>query len=67
MFVESNVTLELFETEMKYERKTDIPATLNNHEVRSIEAQINSILIRLDEPRKVPTLEELGYSFEAGM
>lgn len=67
MFVESKVTLELFETEMRYERKADIPDTFKNHEVRGIEGKLNSIFIKLDEPNKVPTLEELGYSFEAGM
>lgn len=67
VLVDSRVTLELFEEEMKYEKKTDIPDTLKNHEVRRIEAKINSIFIRLDEPKKIPTLEELGYSFEAGM
>lgn len=67
MFVESKVTLELFDTEMKYERKADIPDTLKNHEVRRIEAKVDSIFIKLDEPKKVPTLEELGYSFETGM
>lgn len=66
-FVESKVTLELLETEMKYERKTDIPDALKNHEVKRIEAKTNSIFIKLDEPKKVPTLAELGYSFESGM
>lgn len=67
IFVESKVTLEIFENEMKYEMKTDIPETLKNHEVKRVEAKINSIFIKLDEPKKVPTLEELGYSFEAGI
>lgn len=67
MFIESKVTLELSENEVKYERKADIPDTLKNHEVKRIEAKINSIFIKLDEPKKVPTLEELGYSFESGM
>lgn len=67
IFIESKVTLELCENEMKFERKTDIPETFKNHEVRRIEAKTNNILIKLDVPKKVPTLEELGYSFETGM
>lgn len=65
--VDSKVMLELSETVEKYETKADIPDALMKHEVKKVESKLNGLVIKLAEPKKVPTLEELGYSFEAGM
>ena len=38
-----------------------------NYRVIAIEARDGVIIIKLDEPKDVPSLEELGYSFEKGV
>ena len=65
--INSHITLELFETKEKYEIKADIPEEHMNCEVKVVEAKDNSFGIKLGEPKKVLTLEELGYSFEVGV
>jgi len=64
--VDSRITLETSGEKEKYETKLDIPDARMNFEVKTIEACNNSLVIKLDKPKKVPTLEELGYSFEVG-
>ena len=50
-----------------YDSGSIIPEELMNSIVKSIKMDKNSILIILDESKKVKTLEELGYSFETGV
>ncbi len=57
--VDSKVTLELTGTIEKYETKPAIPDELKNHEVKLVEAKDNGVVIKLGEPPKVPTLEEM--------
>lgn len=51
----------------QYKKTLDIHDDYMDFEVKKIEALDNYILIKLKKPDKVPTLEELGYSFEVGV
>ena len=65
--VDSHLTLKVSETIEKFETKEDVPDGYKNGEVKMVEARDNGLVIKLDEAKKVPTLEELGYSFEVGV
>ena len=65
--IESPVILEIDNKKEMYDSKSAIPEERINHIVKSIKPDKKSILIVLDKPPKTKTLEELGYSFEAGM
>ncbi|MFA5330699.1 MAG: hypothetical protein WC384_23100 [Prolixibacteraceae bacterium] len=65
--IDSPIVLELANKKEMYDSKSAIPEELMNRIVKSIRPDNNSILILVEEPPKVKTLEELGYSFEAGM
>lgn len=65
--VNSHITLVISGMKEEYKIKSDIPDARLNFEVKTIEAIESRLIIKLDEPRKVPTLEELGYSFETGV
>jgi hypothetical protein len=67
LVVETPVTLDLSGVLENYASRCAVPESLLEHEVRTLEAVAGAIVIRLDPPKKVPTLEELGYSFEAGV
>ncbi len=38
-----------------------------NYDVKTIAATKDGLVIKLGELRKIPTLDELGYSFEVGV
>ncbi|RJR28194.1 hypothetical protein C4561_00350 [candidate division WWE3 bacterium] len=65
--IDSSITLEIADVKEKYDSKSALPQERMNYIVKSIKADNNSPLIILGEPKKVATLEELGYSFETGM
>ncbi|AHV98598.1 hypothetical protein [Paenibacillus sabinae] len=65
--VENTVTLEISGQQETYSTKASIPHTRMNSEVKRLATIDSGLIIQLGEPRKVPTLEELGYSFEVGM
>ncbi|KGE18329.1 hypothetical protein [Paenibacillus wynnii] len=65
--VEANITLEISGLSEEYVTKKDIPEFRMNSEVNGLKAIENGLMIKLAEPKKVPTLEELGYSFEVGV
>ena len=65
--IDSAIVLELADEKETYDSKSAIPEERMNQIVKSIKPVGNSILIILDEPQRAKTLEELGYSFEAGM
>jgi len=65
--IDSAVLLESTNKKETYISKSAIPEEQMNCVVKFIKPLNNSILIVLDEPEKVKSLEELGYSFEAGM
>jgi len=65
--IESPIILEIDNKKEMYDSKSAIPEERINHIVKSIKPDKNSILIILSEAQKAKTLEELGYSFEAGM
>ena len=53
--------------EENYKSKTDIPEEYSNFRVVALKATNNNLVIILDNSEKIPTLEELGYSFEVGV
>ena len=65
--IDSRVTLVISGAEEDYKTKSDIPAALMNFEIETIKAGNNSLIVKLAKPEKVPSLEELGYSFEVGV
>lgn len=65
--IDSAIQLEIANKKETYSSKLTIPEERMNYIVKSIKPLNNSILIALDETQKVKTLDELGYSFEAGM
>lgn len=65
--IDSDVTFEIVGAKGKYDSKSDFTVEQMNYTVKSIKNNNDSILINLEEPKKVETLEELGYSFETGM
>jgi len=65
--VDSAVLLEIANKKETYSSKSAIQEERMNCVVKFIKPLNNSILIVLDEPEKVKSLEELGYNFEAGM
>jgi hypothetical protein len=65
--IDSGITLDIDNVREKYESKEKIPDDRMNYVVRLVKPDNNDILIILDEPKKYKSLEELGYSFEAGM
>ncbi|WP_410514275.1 hypothetical protein PaeBR_07695 [Paenibacillus sp. BR2-3] len=65
--VEANITLEISGSIEEYFTKKSIPEIRMNSEVKGIKAIENGLIVNLSEPRKILTLEELGYSFEVGV
>jgi hypothetical protein len=65
--IDSAIILEIADNREMYDSKTAIPESRMNHIVTAIKPDNASILIVLSDPPKSKTLEELGYSFEAGM
>ena len=65
--IDSELTIEISDVKEKYDSKLDIKEKQIDYIVKVIKADNNSILIVLDESKKVRTLEELNYSFETGM
>jgi hypothetical protein len=65
--IDSAVVLELENKTEIYTSKTEIPETWMNLTVTSIKPDNNSIRICLLVTPKPKTLEELGFSFEAGV
>jgi len=65
--IDSELTIEIANIKEKYNSKLDIKEEQMNYMVKTIKTDNNSILIILDEFKKVGNLEELNYSFEAGM
>ena len=65
--VEANITLEVSGSKEEFTTKKDIPEIRMNSEVKGLKVTDNGLMINLAEPKKVPTLEELGYSFEVGV
>ena len=65
--IDSELTIEISDIKENYYSKLDIKEEQMNYIVRVIKAENKGILIVLDESEKVGTLEELNYSFEAGM
>jgi hypothetical protein len=65
--IDSVIVLEKADKKEIYDSKSAIPEELMNHIVKTIKPENNSILIILSEPLKTKNLENLGYSFEAGM
>ncbi len=65
--IESSITLEIADVKEKYDSKSALPQECMNYIVKTMKADNNNLLITLDEPKKVASLEELGYSFETGM
>ncbi|MCL6604713.1 MAG: hypothetical protein K6T94_17775 [Paenibacillus sp.] len=65
--VDANITLEVSGAKEEFITKKDIPEIRMNSEVKGLKATDNGLMINLAEPKKVPTLEELGYSFEIGV
>lgn len=65
--IDSTLVLEIANEKETYDSKSAIPEERFNFFVQSIQPANKGILIILDEPQKAKTMEELGYSFEAGM
>ena len=65
--VNSKIMLEIIETKEKFDPKASIPNEYMNYEVKCIEAYDNICVIKIANPNKSPSLEELRYSFEAGL
>ena len=65
--VDSELTIEISGVKEKHDSKFDIKKEQMDYIVKSIKTDNNGILIVLEEFKKVETLEELNYSFEAGM
>lgn len=65
--VDSQVMLEIQDTIEKFETKAEVPDKYKNCEVMRVEAIGNGLRFKLEKAKKVPTLEELGYSFEVGV
>jgi hypothetical protein len=65
--IDSSITLEIEGIKEKYDSESALLDELMNYTVKSIKTANNSILIVLDESKEIETLEELDYSFEAGM
>lgn len=65
--VEANITLEISGSKEEFITKKDIPEIRMNSEVKGLKAIGTGLMIYLAEPKRVPTLEELGYSFEVGV
>lgn len=65
--IDSDITLEIEGIKEKYDSKSVLLKEQMNYIVKSIKNENNSILIILDEPKKVESLEKLGSSFETGM
>lgn len=63
----SQITIELSGMKKEYKSKDSIPEEFEHCEVNSIEVCNNNHLIKIEIQRRVPTLEELGYSFEFGV
>ena len=65
--IDSAIVLEIAIGKETYDSKSAIPEERMNHIVKSIHSGNNNIIIVATEPPKAKKLEELGYSFEAGM
>ena len=65
--IESSITIEIADVKEKYDSKSDLSQERMNYIVKTIKVDNGNLLIALDEPKKVASLEELGYSFETGM
>jgi hypothetical protein len=65
--IDSSITIEIAGIKGKYASESALLEEWMNYIVKSIKTDNNSILIVLDESKEIETLEELNYSFEAGM
>lgn len=65
--IQSGITLEIAGKRKAFVSKSKIPEDYVNHIVTKITPEGNRILIALGKPKRVKTLEELGYSFEVGV
>lgn len=65
--IDADIVLEIASEVESYNAKSAIPQNRLDYIVKAIKPLNKSILIILSEPPKSKTLEELGYSFEAGM
>ncbi|MGV8150029.1 MAG: hypothetical protein ACLKAN_13610 [Alkaliphilus sp.] len=63
--IDSSIALKIAGIKEKYDSKSAFTHGQQNYIVKSIKT--DSVLVILDEPKKTETLEELGYSFEAGI
>ena len=65
--IDSSITIEIAGIKEKYASKAALPEEHMNYTVKSIKTDNNNILVTLNKPKNLETLEELGYSFEAGV
>ena len=65
--VNSPLMLEINEVVERYDSKNEVPEERMNYDVKTIAATKDGLVIKLGELRKIPTLDELGYSFEVGV
>lgn len=50
-----------------YKSESTIPEEILNAGVRSLQADVDRMLINIEEPTKSESLEDLGYRFEVGV
>ncbi len=67
VFVKGAVTLKTPDDEQEYESVSAIPYDYMNYRVNSVFSENNRVIIQLDYPKEVKSLEDLGYNFECGM
>ncbi len=65
--IDSAIVLEIAGEKEMYDSTKEIPSNRMNYIVTSIKPDEFRIVISLEEPPRTKSLEELGYSFEAGM
>ncbi len=67
VLTEGAITLKTPDAEIEFESRSAIPYEYMNYIVKSVSSINNSLVIQLDFPKKMKSLEELGYNFECGM
>lgn len=65
--IDTEITVVVDGNNKEFSSKTEITEELKKHEAKSINVKNNRLIITLGEIKKVPTLEELGYSFDVGV